>query len=665
MQYLGIMFFLCPDMRIMKRILFVVSIFLSVSERGAAQQLLPMAEKAWSDSLTQILQSKEPDSGRAVAGFLLSDYWRTKDTSKSKAYLLLGHQLAGGSAYLKALYYFYEGQYYFNIDKAKAAQSFKTAQTALLPFNTRESWQNQAASWFNYGIMVRNEKGDSYVIDLLLNKAIPLSEKAGFREKLAHFYVQAATLLMNNARFDKAELYNQKAIDLLKDSFPASTTLLFAYLSATSTYVYDSKNAEAKKCLDKAKEMLAPFPESINYPDYYYNEGLYYTGVNQFDKAIVSLDKGIALAEQYHQGPLLQILIFRKYEIFLEQKDYKKAKQFLMGLVKNGSLMSEANNRKSLYGQLAKTNEYLGDMKEAYHWSVLYGQLSDSLHGIRLKEKIAELEARFQNSENQKKINTLQEDKARIELSARNSRLFNWLLGTGCLLLLVMAAFYGSFVRNQKKLQQLKVTKAMLEGEERERKRIAQDLHDGLGGMLAGVKINLSGWAAGNQGAPQDMELHRIIGQLDSSVGELRHIARNMMPETLLKFGLETALKDLSEFYMREEIHIEFQPFNIPADLPLPWQINIYRIVQEVLSNAVRHAKATNVILQCSQNGSVFFINVEDNGSGFDASASQYKNGLGLMNVKSRVDYMKGKMEIISAAGEGTAVNIELNTYAA
>src|SRR6202012_1917946 len=101
---------------------------------------------------------------------------------------------------------------------------------------------------------------------------------------------------------------------------------------------------------------------------------------------------------------------------------------------------------------------------------------------------------------------------------------------------------------------------------------------------------------------------HRIIGQLDRSVGELRHIARNMMPESLLKFGLETALKDLCAFYMREDIHTGFQPFAIPASLPFAWQINIYRIIQEILSNAVRHAEATNIILQCSLNGAVFFI---------------------------------------------------------
>jgi len=651
-----------PDL--MKQILVIIALLIAVAGRMSAQQLLPLAEKQYTDSLTKVLQSAASDSSKAMANFLLCDYWRTKDTTKSRVYLSQARKLAGNYPYLKALYHFYEGQFYFNSDLAKAAEAFQAAQTALQPFKTPEAYQSAAAAWFNYAIMKRNEKGDSFVTDILLNKSIPLAEKSGNTEKLAHFYVQLATLLMNNARFDKAEIYNQKAIDLLKNKFPASTILLFAYLSATSTYIYDSKNAAAKICLDKAAALLAPYPESVNYPNYYYNEGLYYTAVNQFDKALVSLDKGITLAERYHQGPLLQILIFRKYNIYLEQKQYGKARQFLTGLVNSGGMMAEANNRRSLYAQLTKTNELMGDMRQAYHWSTLYSHLSDSLHEVSFHEKIAELEARFKDRENQQKITTLQQEKARLQLTAKNSRLFNWLLSTACLLLLVIIAFFWFFLRNQKKLQQLKVTKAMLEGEEREQTRMARELHDGLGGMLAGVKINLSGWVAGNLKAPHDQELNRIIGQLDTSVTELRHIARNMMPESLLKFGLETALKDLCDFYMRDDLSISFQPFNIDEPLSLAAQINVYRIVQEVLSNAIKHSQAKHIILQCSRNGQVFFITVEDDGTGFDQTAIKNKKSLGLANVKSRVDYMKGKMEIDSAAGEGTTVNIELHAYA-
>ncbi|MBS1606807.1 MAG: ATP-binding protein, partial [Bacteroidetes bacterium] len=630
----------------MKRTLLILTIVLLTLSGGNAQQLVPMAEKDYADSLATILRSGVSDSSRSIAGYLLSDYWRFRDTAKSQRYLAQGRQLAGNYPYLRALYHFYEGQYYFNIDKGKAAQAYQESLAALAPYKTPAAYSSRAASWYNYALMVRNEKGDDFVTDILLNQSIPLSQLSGDVEKTAHYYVQLATLLMNNARFDKAEVYNQKAIDLLEKQQPACTTLLFAYLSATSTYIYDSKNAEARKFLDKALRLLEPFPGSINYPDYYYNEGLYYVAVGALDKAIVSLDKGINLARKYHQGPLLQILVFRKYEAFLEQKNYRKAKEFLMGLVDDGNLMAEANNRRSMYAQLAKTNAYLGDMKEAYRWSSRYSRISDSMHGAQLKEKIASLEARYQNSENQKTIAALQQEKARAELSAKNSRLFSWLLGTICLLLLVTAAFSWSFVRNQKKMQQLKVTRAMLDGEERERRRIARDLHDGLGGMLAGVKINLSGLAEGGQPPPHDLELHKIIGQLDSSIGELRYIARNMMPETLLKYGLQTALKDLCEFHMRGNVRIAFQPFNIQAALPLPLQINIYRIVQEIVANAVRHAQAKNIILQCSQNDPGFFITVEDDGIGFDQEELRDGKGMGLMNVRSRVNYMKGRLEV-------------------
>jgi signal transduction histidine kinase len=438
--------------------------------------------------------------------------------------------------------------------------------------------------------------------------------------------------------------------------------LFFAYLSATSTFVFDDKLPQAKASLDQARELIAPYPNSINYPLYYYNEGLYYEGAGQYAEALVSLDKGIALAGQFHQTLLLQTMVVRKYLVFFDEKDYRKAKTFLMGVVKEGSLMAETNNRRTIYFQLAEVNRRLGDMAEAYRWSTEYSRLGDSLQKVQLKEKIVGLEARFQNAEDQKQIGLLAAEKTRAELAARNSRLFNWLLGTVCILLALTAVFSITFIRSQRKVSQLKLARAMLDGEERERKRIAQDLHDGLGGMLAGVKINLSGWAAGKPEQPRDAELYRIIDQLDRSVGELRHIARNMMPETLLKFGLETALKDLCEFYMGEDVHIEFQPFDIHRSLSLPWQMNIYRIAQELLSNAVRHAGATNIILQCSQNGPVFLVTVEDNGRGFDP-AQQGKKGMGLTTVHDRVSYMNGKMEILSAPGEGTTINIELNTY--
>ncbi len=132
-------------------------------------------------------------------------------------------------------------------------------------------------------------------------------------------------------------------------------------------------------------------------------------------------------------------------------------------------------------------------------------------------------------------------------------------------------------------------------------------------GALAGIKIKLSG----QEKKERTPQLNEVILQLENSINELRRIARNMMPENLQKAGLEIALRDLCESLLSDETHIEFHAFGLQPAIPLNVQVNIYRIIQELLSNAVRHAHASKIIVQCSQNDDIFFITVEDNGRGF------------------------------------------------
>lgn len=257
-----------------------------------------------------------------------------------------------------------------------------------------------------------------------------------------------------------------------------------------------------------------------------------------------------------------------------------------------------------------------------------------------------------------------------------------WILGLLASLLLTLAIFLILYNKNRRKLavqreinlhqkltqqeqgEKLKITQAMLNGEERERERVVKDLHDGLGGLLAGAKLNLSSWGAQHTNTENEENFQKIVGQLDYSVNELRRLSRNMMPVTLLNFGLEIALKDLCDYYNTTKTSIEFQPMNIEKNLSSHVQINIYRIVQELLSNAIKHSKANNILVQCSQSDDFFFITVEDNGIGFNQDHLNSTEGLGMHNLKTRIELLKGKMEIISAQNEGTSINIELRTDA-
>ncbi|MNX14609.1 Sensor histidine kinase ComP [compost metagenome] len=124
---------------------------------------------------------------------------------------------------------------------------------------------------------------------------------------------------------------------------------------------------------------------------------------------------------------------------------------------------------------------------------------------------------------------------------------------------------------------------------------------------------------------------------------------------------MEAALKELCESVMDRDMEVDFQPINITKDIGLSQQISIYRIVQEILANILKHAGATEILLQCSENQHRFYITVEDNGKGFDVESSNLKNGLGLANIRKRVEYFNGRFDIASTINEGTTINIELD----
>ncbi len=640
---------------------------------------VPLDGNRYIDSLQTVLKEATADSVRTKACFLMTYHYVFRDPVKAREYLEKGRQYAKRNAFQTSVSYFYEGIIFYaegELDKSEA--SFLKADSLLAPFTDRKvAYTFRAQSWHNYGVLQQVKGHEAAFADILINKAIPLAEKAGDSAELARNYHDLALTFKNTAQYEKAATWCLKAIEVFKH-LPATSSLATAYITAAENYVLWEKFPPAKAMLDSAHAFLAPYPDAPMLVDYFAAESTYYNAILQFKNGLASTVKGIAEAKKHGKRYEEQRILLQKFYSLYGLKDYRNAKPVLNYLIEQPEMMSQLINRLQLYKGLAETEAGLGNMTSAYTWSAQYSKLSDSVHESQLKNDIQALEIKYNNAENQKKITALQAENDKAALSAKITRQLNWFLGSASLLLLVVAVLALLYYRNNKKLseqkdlnhqqqlkeieqqQQIQFSHAMLQGEEQERRRMAGDLHDGLGGMLAGVKLNLTGLTI-TPAATQDADLHKVIGQLDQSIGELRRIARNMMPEALLKFGLETALKDLCESLMTENVRISFQSFGIEKTIPQQKQVTIYRIVQELLTNAIRHAQASDILLQCSQNGDTFLITLEDNGKGFDTAQAANAKGIGLSNVKSRVDYLKGKMDITSVLKEGTTINLELN----
>lgn len=198
---------------------------------------------------------------------------------------------------------------------------------------------------------------------------------------------------------------------------------------------------------------------------------------------------------------------------------------------------------------------------------------------------------------------------------------------------------------------ELKKLKAILQGQEAERNRIAQDLHDGLGGLLATVKVRLN---------TEDQNVAAADKLLDRACAEVRRIAHNMAPQNLQLIGLAAAVEDIADQLQLQGLQCDLELGGQPNfRLSEEEQLMLLRILQELTHNIVKHARAQKVFIQILDQPHQLLLTVEDDGQGFELLAAKHK-GLGLASIQSRVDYLKGQILFDSSPGVGTTVTLTI-----
>jgi two-component system, NarL family, sensor kinase len=653
-------------------LIFALMLVLLPGDNGVQAQIIP-------DSLLRKLATASNDSVKGITLLEIGEAIEEATPEKSMDYyrqaLSLGQQIKNNRVILSS--YTDLGICYTNLNKMDSAIiTFEKGipYTRLLKDTVRE-----ARTLANIGNAYLHKKDRVTAIEYYLKAAL-LWETSSNQQYLPLLYSNIEALLDEQKEHARALEYGNKALALaqkMKDDY----SVVSALVNLSTTYNYLAEHEKEYALLEQALPLAKKNGNLDQIATTYHNMGDYYFKKNDFssalDKYLESFNYVKQMGNKYHLCEICTVLALTYHKLNQDGR----ALQYILQAEQLADEVGVRTKLKEIYLTRAEIEQKAGNYKIASEYFSKTLIVSDSLFKTETSEKVAEAEAQYQNEKKQKEIVQLEKDKQIQSLSIRQKSTLNYILigSVTALLVLFFLAYRNvrhrqqlakqqdelqqQHIRELEKDKQLVAVDSMLKGQEEERSRLAKDLHDGLGGLLSGVKFSLSNMKDNLIITPENMAVfERSLDMIDTSIKELRRVAHNMMPEMLTKFGLDEALKEYcNTINATKLITVKYQSHGMETRMEKSTEIIVYRIIQELLNNILKHATANEAMVQLIREEKRLNVVVEDNGKGFEAALPENNKGAGLASIRSRVEYLKGQLDIHSEQGKGTLVNIEFN----
>lgn len=421
----------------------------------------------------------------------------------------------------------------------------------------------------------------------------------------------------------------------------------------------------------KAEKIFLELKSNYNLAAVYNNIGRIYASKKLYKEAIVYYTKALETRTQLEDkfGIGLSNLNIGSIKYLLGQ--YNDALPNLEVAAVVFRDLRNFVNLKQAYGKMAEIYEVKGDYSSSLRYYQLYANYKDSVYTSENAEKMSEMQTRY---ETEKKDNEILKQKSELSAKEQESRKKNMILWFVSILAVLTVTTLLFYIRQKQAKQQLKMeaqlaeqkeirAKAIIETEEKERIRIAKDLHDGVGQLLSAAKLNLSNLEGTfkNLDTGQELAFKNALSLVDDSVKEVRAVSHNMMPNTLLKQGLASAVREfITKIQNTPNLKVNLEMVGLNERLEQEKESVLYRVIQELVSNIIKHAKASQLTLQLIKHEKELSIMIEDNGIGFDASKINSFEGIGLKNIISRVEFINGNIHFDTEPGKGTRIIIDI-----
>lgn len=453
----------------------------------------------------------------------------------------------------------------------------------------------------------------------------------------------------------------------------------------------------------KAETIALALKDSLTIADCANNKGIVYEMEQKFDTAAHYYEISLSIYKKIQNDQRISIALNNLGVMYKNMAKYPQAidyyKQALVIAEKLGDQFVIAANNVNIASALNKTKGYaeglnynikgfaiaekigaldilvasadnmaieyagLNNYTKAYEWKHKYSLYSDSLINIERNKQMADAEAKYQTAQKEKQI-----QQQKFELTKKNY----WLFGSIGLFVLISLLSY-SFYRRYKLRQETRLrdaiikqqdlsTKAVLEAEENERKRIAQELHDGVGQMMSAAKMNLSAFESDLQLKDEDQKAayEKIVSLVDESCREVRSVSHQMMPNALLKKGLANAIREFIDKIDSRVLKVDLFSEGLNDRIDGNAETVLYRVIQECVNNVIKHSGANHLDISLIKDADGISVTIEDNGKGFDVTQKSNIEGIGLKNMRTRIEYLKGTIEFDSTPEKGTLVAINI-----
>lgn len=381
------------------------------------------------------------------------------------------------------------------------------------------------------------------------------------------------------------------------------------------------------------------------------------------ENAISILQKGIAMASTSNVDFYRITLYIKLASVYNKLHMYDKAELILKPIIKENIEKGFKYSLKDGYSNLAETYEKLGKYKYALEAIKKLHSVNDSLLAIDKIRTLNELELKYKTAEKDKQltINNLKISQQQNKISRQTTWIIS--IASFVVLLLTLFFFYTILKKHQivslKQQQQINNLRSKMEGEENERQRLARDLHDGIGGMLSAALMQTSKLEEENPALKESITFDVIKSTIKATAVDVRQTANNLMPDPIIKLGLAEAIRQYCYTINKpSSLQLNVQTYGELNLLNMSLKLAVYRIVQELLHNIIKHSMATEVLIQVAYNNKMVGIAVEDNGKGFDVKS--LRSGSGLNNIQLRVENFNGKFDLSSNIDKGTAIGIEI-----